>query len=589
MEQATTSKAKIRILPTNLSNKIAAGEVVERPSSVVKELLENAIDAQAQKIIIILKQSGKELIHVIDDGLGMTGEDLVLAFERHATSKISSISDLERIDSLGFRGEALPSIASVSQIEIESKNADETLGNMLSIEAGKITENKKSAVMQGTNIRVKHLFYNTPARRNFLRSDNAELQHILLVLKRFFLGYPEILFEVYNNGNLLFKLHEVDIAERVKEVFGDDIFAGLVPLNESLGGIEISGFISRPDKIRRSRGNQFLFLNGRPINDKALSHAIFQGYGNLLSHGEYPSYCLFIEMDSRMFDINVHPTKMEVRFANDRSLYYFFLSSIRKTLGHENVIPKLEDSTSTPFLARLEHKKEETDLASEMRDKQKYISGTQGGQLSLAYFKPKEHSETTQKDIDDIDLIFWQIHRRYILSEIKSGLVIIDQHVAHERILFERVLKILESGKHNPGQQLLFPQTITLTMDDFLILKSILPMINNIGFGIKIFSGTTIVIEAIPNDVKLGREAQVIMDIIDYYRENEDHEFDANERLAAAFACKNAIKSGENLNQNQMHAIVDQLFACESPYFCPHGRPVIVTIELDELDRKFKR
>jgi DNA mismatch repair protein MutL len=580
MEQTTTSKSTIHVLPPSLANKIAAGEVVERPASVVKELLENAIDAQAEKIIIVLKQSGKELIQTIDDGQGMNESDLSLAFERHATSKIRSISDLEEIETLGFRGEALPSIASVSYVEIESRIEDEALGNLLRLEAGKIAENKKSA---------KNLFYNTPARMNFLRSDSAELQQILMVLKRFFLGYPEITFEVHNNDNRLFNLQKGNIAERIKDVFGDDLFSGLIPLNEELGGIEISGFISRPDKARRSRGNQFLFLNGRPIQDKSLNHAIFQGYSNLLSSGEYPIFCLFVEMDARMYDINVHPAKMEVRFANDRSLYYFFLSSIRKTLGNEQSIPKLETNHNDAFLARLDADLAPRDLAAEMKDKQKFLSHSKGGQLSLAYVKPETENETEPSDVDNIDLTFWQIHRRYILSEIKSGLVVIDQHVAHERILFERILKVLHSDQKNFGQQLLFPQTITLSMDDFLVLKAILPMINTIGFGIKIFSGTTIVIEAIPNDVKLGREAQVIMDVIDYYKENEDREFDANERLAAAFACKNAIKSGEPLTQRQMHAMVDQLFACESPYFCPHGRPVIVTIELDELDRKFKR
>jgi DNA mismatch repair protein MutL len=294
-------------------------------------------------------------------------------------------------------------------------------------------------------------------------------------------------------------------------------------------------------------------------------------------------------MDARMYDINVHPAKMEVRFANDRSLYYFFLSSIRKTLGNEQSVPKLETGHNESFLARLDRAQAPRDLAAEMKDKQKFLSPSVGGQLSLAYVKPQTENEKEPRNVDDIDLTFWQIHRRYILSEIKSGLVVIDQHVAHERILFERILKVIQGGQKNYGQQLLFPQTITLSMDDYLVLKAILPMINTIGFAIKLFSGTTIVIEAIPNDVKLGREAQVIMDIIDYYKENEDREFDANERLAAAFACKNAIKSGELLNQRQMHAMVDQLFACESPYFCPHGRPVIVTIELDELDRKFKR
>ncbi len=584
----------IRVLPVNLANKIAAGEVVERPASVVKELVENAIDAEATQMSVVLKQSGKEMIQIVDNGSGMVKDDLKMAFERHATSKIATVADLENISTLGFRGEALPSIASVSRIEIKSRCESDKLGYLLYLESGKIISEKHTACPKGTNISVKNLFFNTPARRNFLKSDSTEMQQILMVLKRFFLAYPEVDFQVYSNETQLFHLNSGNIEQRIRDVFGNEVFNDLIPMNESLGGIELSGFISRPDKIRRTRGNQFLFLNGRPIQDRSLQHAILQGYGNLIEPGSFPTYCLFLEMETHLVDVNVHPTKMEVRFSNDRSIYYFMMSSIRKVFNEVKVIPKMSDQSSEAFLARFQDTSSNSDLASEFKARKRYMSRQGGAQLSLTYFTPRDKETRSQapvpdENLSDVDVQFWQIHRRYILSEIKSGIVIIDQHVAHERILFEKIQKVFRDQQQSVGQHLLFPQTITLPMDDFLVFKEIMPLLQKIGFGIKSFSGTTIVIDAIPSDVKIGRETQVILDIIDFYKEGEDRSFEPSDRMAAAFACKNAVKSGEALNQAQMHAMVDQLFACESPYFCPHGRPVIVTIELDEFDRKFKR
>jgi len=362
-----------------------------------------------------------------------------------------------------------------------------------------------------------------------------------------------------------------------------------------LGGIELSGFISKPDTVRRSRGNQYIFLNGRPIQDKSLNHAVFKGYGNSINSGEFPTFCLFLEMDPKLADVNVHPSKMEVRFANEKSLYYFFLSSIRKTLNEENVIPDLSHSKDDNEFASIIKNTEKSDIAEELRHRSKFISRDTTNQLSLAYVNPEEESisesnlEQAPLIQDNVEVRFWQVHKRYIFSEIKSGVVIIDQHVAHERILFEKILKSLSNEEKVYGQQLLFPHSLDLSVEDMVMVKNISELLNKIGFNFREFSGNTIVIDAIPVDVKVGREGQIILDIIDYYKENPLKDFDPYEKLAAAFSCKNAIKSGEILNQAQMHSLVDQLFACETPYFCPHGRPVIVTNDLDELDRKFKR
>ena len=599
---------KIKILPENLANKIAAGEVVERPASVVKELVENAIDAEAGKIIIAIEQSGKQLIQVVDNGLGMRSDQIQLAFERHATSKIKSEQDLNRIETLGFRGEALPSIASVSQIELKSRSKDEKMGVVFTLSGGKNGKMKKTAANTGTSISVKNLFFNTPARRRFLRSDNAEYQQILIILKRFFLAYPDIHFELWVDGKQVFKLLSAAIDERVRSIFNDAVFSALLPLSSSLGGIDLHGYISRPDVVRKSRGHQFLFLNGRPIQDKSLAHAVFQGYANLISPGEYPIYCLFLEMKPELVDVNVHPTKMEVRFSNDRSLYYFFINSIREALGREGVIPQFgKGPAGSAVQNALNLEERPKEIVNELKNRGRSMARYSGAQLSLTYFQndsaadsQKARQESGPAGVapspmpplaaaEKMSVNFWQLHNRYILSEIKSGMVIIDQHVAHERILYERISKILKGGRQEAGQKLLFPHMLTLSYDDFLVFKEIYELLNKLGFGIKIFSGNTIVIEAMPADVKVGRESQIILDIIDYYRNEPLREFDHFEKVAAAYACKNAIKSGEALSQLEMQNLIDQLFACESPFFCPHGRPVIVTIELEELDRKFKR
>ena len=603
-----SNKFRIHILPENLANKIAAGEVVERPASVVKELVENAIDAHASKIVIAIEQAGKKLIQVVDDGLGMDSENIALAFERHATSKIKSEKDLDNIETLGFRGEALPSIASVSQVEVKSRNAQEEMGSIFLLNGGKDATLRKTAANTGTSISVRNLFFNTPARRQFLRSDSSEYQQILLILKRFFLAYANIHFELWVDSKNVFNLAECSLGERVQSIFGAAIFKGLLPLNESLGGIELSGFISRPDVVRKSRGNQFLFLNGRPIQSKSLNHAIYQGYSNLISAGEFPIFCLFLEMDPGLVDVNVHPTKMEVRFSNDRSLYYFFINSIQQLLNTEGVIPEFVSRPSGSAVQSINYPEiKPREIIQEMQHRNRHLSRTSGAQLSLTYFgteaperssesedEPKTEIEQIQpmlnKSVDvQEDVQFWQIHNRYILSEIKSGYVIIDQHVAHERILFEKISKVFEKDQQSFGQKLLFPHKLTLNYEDFLVLKDIIEVLNKMGFSIKVFSGNTIVIEAMPTDVKVGRESQILLDIIDYYKNEPLKQFDHKEKIAAAYACKNAVKSGEKLSQKEMHNLVDQLFACESPFFCPHGRPVIITMDLEELDRKFKR
>lgn len=605
------SNARIKILPEHLANKIAAGEVVERPASVVKELVENAIDAHATAIHVVIEQGGKKLIQVVDDGDGIAQEDLAIAFERHATSKISSENDLVAIHSLGFRGEALPSIASVAQVEVKTKDSNSTMGFIYSLNFGQPGAQKKVAANRGTSIAIKNLFQNTPARRKFLKSDSAENQQILVVLKRFFLAYPQIEFELTMEDKQIQLLKRSDLKERVSQVFGKDISSDLLNLNDSIGGIRIDGFIGKPNAARRSRSHQHLYLNGRPILDRNINYAIYQGYGDTLEDGAHPVYCLFIEIDPAYVDVNIHPTKMQVRFTNDRNLFYLFLNAIKKELNDQGVLSDFSSVASGSAIQKviIEKKdKRSSEPVSEFELQKSMPTALRGKsrkntarQISLAYFSAQNTPEDKQESEADSQLSpdeealtinegvrFWQVHKKYIFSEIKSGLVIIDQHLAHARILYERTLSILNKKKNVSAQKLLFPQKITLALDDFLVYKEIYLVLNQIGFTINVFSGNTIVIEEMPSDIKIGRESQILLDIIDFYKNTPQSSFNLNEKIAAGYAYKNAVKNGEELSEIQMHNLVDQLFACEHPFYSPNGKPVIVSMELEELARRFK-
>jgi DNA mismatch repair protein MutL len=564
--------AKIKVLPSNIANKIAAGEVVDRPASVVKELVENAIDAEATRITAVISQSGKELIQVIDNGVGMDEKDAELAFERHATSKVSDVHDLDRIMTLGFRGEALPSIASVSRLEIKTSTGDNDVGTLLKLEGGKITPREKLALKQGTTISVKNLFYNTPARRNFLRADTTEFNHILKELKRFFLAYPGIHFTLIHNGEELFNLPATTQDERIVHVFDQKFYEGLVYVREELSGMVLDGYVCRPDQARGNSANQFVFLNRRTIINRNLAHAVFQGYGNLIERSRYPQFIMFLQIAPQQVDVNVHPTKMEVRFANERVI------PARGGSDSPNTFPSFRPASPESGKKPAEENPSQITFSYDPMPPKALPA------IENERFSPEVAGEATLQQP-----LLWQVHNRYILSQIKSGLVIIDQHVAHERILYEQILTYLNAGKNVPSQQLLFPQTIELPLEDYLVYGDIKEWLEKTGFVITELSGRAIVIEAIPMDVKVGKEAKVLLEIIDFYRANEGNKFEPREKIAAAFACKNAIKSGERLSVEAMNALVNQLFQTREPYFCPHGRPVIVTLALEELDRKFKR
>jgi DNA mismatch repair protein MutL len=611
----------INILPDHLANKIAAGEVVQRPDSVVKELLENSIDADATSIAITIKNAGKSLIQVIDNGKGMSEEDAVKSFYRHATSKISTYDDLENIRTLGFRGEALASIAAVGQVELKTRRAEDLAGTLLRVEGSELVEHTHTSHQVGTTISVKNLFFNTPARRQFLKSNNTEFKHIYDTIQRLALAKPEIALEFVSDDDTILALPSQSLEDRLKSLFGDRHFASLLPLHEETEILSLSGYIGKPDFARKSKVDQFLFLNGRFIINRSINHAVFSGYEHLVEKGNFPFFVLFIDLDPHKVDVNVHPSKMEVKFAEEQNIYRIVISVVRKTLGGNDITPTVEfqrpgtdqfsslrhiaqprwygdtpsavPSQGTPF-GYQEQKRpvpvESEEFTFDLNSKLDQIfANSPGGAPPVPEDTATHFHHGTRDSEAQEGKAIWQLHNKYILTQIRSGLMIIDQHVAHERILYERALTRMNNAVPS-SQQLLFPQTIQMQSGDYSLTQDLLPFLSSIGFETKPFGKNTIVLEGVPPEVKAGTEANILQDILDEYKNNQLRvKLDARDNIAKSFSCKAAIKAGERLTEIEMRSLIDQLFATSMPYVCPHGRPVLIKLSLAELDRRFFR
>jgi DNA mismatch repair protein MutL len=583
---------KIKILSEDLANKIAAGEVIDRPASIVKELVENAIDAGSDEITVILKNGGRTLIQVADNGTGMTREDAILAIQRHTTSKIDTYDDLHNIKTLGFRGEALASIASVSRMELKTIPQKQSSGTLLKLEGGTVEDISDVGGTRGTSVTVKNLFYNTPARRKFLKSDETEYRYILNVMQRFTLPYFQISFTLYHNDQKIYDLKPATPEIRLVEVLGNRYREKYVRVEDKGTLLQISGYIGNKDSAKKSRGDQFLFLNGRYIINRALNHAVTSSYGTIIPAGEFPMYSLFMEIDPRHIDVNVHPSKMEVKFADERLVYDLLRSSVRRSLSSQQIIPSLskisysvEPRVLTPSLDNVYPKQTAIPFYEIAPSAERKIDfntvAPESSERPQSLSMPVRESKYERTNV-------WQVHNQYIVSQIKSGLIVIDQHVAHERILYEQALRNFERSKP-ASQQLLFPQVVDLTPEEFSHIMEILPFLEKIGFVIKGFGGNTIVLEGVPSGLKISKPDTIINDIIDEYNKNKNNSLDARDNVAKSYACKMAIKKGDPLTRDEMNLLIDQLFATQSPYFCPHGRPVIVTLSLDELDKRFGR
>lgn len=605
---------KIKILPENLANKIAAGEVVSRPESVVKELVENSIDAGATLVEVVVKNAGKNLIQVIDNGEGMNDEDALLSIQRHATSKIKSMEDLEAITTFGFRGEALASIAAVSIFELKTQQRESELGILLRIGEDSAITSEKGSFTKGTSISIKNLFYNTPARRNFLKSNQTELKHILETFRKISLSHPEAAFKFYNDDDLIYDFTAENMHERMKSIFAENILDAVLFVNEPTDYISLTGYVTKPAFLRKSKGEQYFFLNNRYVQSKIINHAVFSAYENMMDKGDYPFFVLFLNIDPKRVDVNVHPSKLEVKFDDEREIYSFVNAVIKKTIGSYDLVPTVsiqnmpDENESLKF--QTPHKTERNDFSERpiKRERTSLIMGED--EIDLLFGKinkelksgsPEENVVTPfeekfptevyhESPVTDLETPFIVLlHNKYILSQIKSGLMIIDAHVAHERILYEQALQSFEANIPF-SQHLLFPQSVKLDPADFQLIKDLEVYLTNLGFEIKYQAKNTVLIIGIPSDIKIEHEVEALLEILHEFRKNEQlNQLETRDNLAKSFSCKAAIKAGDRLSENEMRILVDKLFATSMPYVCPHGRPIVIKIPLNEFDKRFGR
>ena len=590
----------IKALSEDLQNKISAGEVVERPASVVKELIENSLDAGASEISIVIEKGGHNTIQVRDNGSGISSDDLPSAIKRFHTSKIETVSDLFSIDTLGFRGEALASIASISEMSIISSNGDGT-GAELPIVNGNPGEVQPAANIGGTEITIRNLFYNTPARKKFLKTPRTELRKIVDVVRCFGLAFPDIEFRLIADNRDVFHIQSESLEERIDNLLDPTYSRNLLPLKITKGDYILSGFIGNLNLVRSRPGEQYLFLNRRFIKDRLLNRAVYNAYESLIKRGEYPFFVVNLIIPGDQVDVNVHPTKTEVRFKDEWRLFHLLKSEVGNSLGSIlETIPGFDTSfhqnsldTSKKDFSLYRSKISETIPIDPNQNAIQFNNPETLTPSKSDILRAKDYvsklADTPSSDQSSIATEnIWQIHKKYIVSEVNSGLVIIDQHVAHERILYEDALKAFESTSM-ASQTLLFPETLKFSHDDFDALFDVLPYLEKIGFKIKKQDDLSIRIDAIPSEMAIGNEREVIREILDNFLKEKKEYSSFQEALAAMFACKAAIKAGDSLMREEMQELVNRLFSTNHPYYCPHGRPIIVQMSLDELDGRFER
>ncbi len=603
----------IQVLPDSVANQIAAGEVIQRPASVVKELVENAIDAGAIDIQVIIKDGGKTIIQVIDDGCGMTETDARMAFERHATSKISGANDLFSIKSMGFRGEALASIAAIAEVEVKTKIHNHEIGTFLSVSGSQVTKQEPISTQSGTNILVKNLFYNVPARRKFLKTNATEFRHIMLQFQRVALAYPEIGFSLIHNKSEILRLHKVTLRKRISHIFGKSIDQQLLPLYNETDLATISGFIGNPDAAKKTSGNQYFFVNNRFIKHSYFHKAVMKGYERILSPQYYPFYILFLNVDPETIDINIHPTKTEVKFEDERALFQILHAAVKRTLGKYNIVPSLEfdDEGSVdippPPNSGAEVKIPEVEVNpdfnpfSQTKDQiKKPPAGWE--QLYHAFENDVPESKNTEspentmassgiepKEAEGMNNNLIQVKYKYIFTPVKSGVMIIDQKRAHERILFEKFLHA-QQQEQGFAQHSLFPQTVSLDPMYYNILTEIQDDLNQMGFDIRAFGENTIVIQAVPADFSHFDPEETLLNALQEYQDTQQMNFGAaRERIALSMAKTYSIDYGRELTNQEMRELIDQLFACEVPNYAPDGNPVISIIAMDEIEKRMTK
>ena len=578
----------VKILPIEVSNKIAAGEVVQRPSSVLKELLENSLDANCSKITVIIKNAGKNLIQVIDDGDGMTIKDMHSSFVKHATSKINSIEDVFSISSMGFRGEALAAISSVSMIEMTSSKKPKNEGYFIEMTGGKIINERELSLDKGTSIKVKNVFFNVPARRNFLKSDFVELRHIMNVFHNIAISNHEIEFSFINNEEEVFYLKKESIKKRIISVFGEKIREHLIPIKENTQIANLNGFILKPEFAKKSRSNQFIFVNNRPIKSQFINHSISSSFDGLLRDGYYPGYFLFINIDPLKIDVNVHPNKTEIKFDDDQSLYSIINSAVKHCLGIYQISPVLDfekDSSMDISYNQIntDPKIPSIEVDSEFNpfkifNKEDFIKKDSSLELSDSISYATEDNKLSSK--------IFQIFNKYIVSTSTSSLIIINQNLAHQRILYEDFLKsIFESSSES--QKLVFPIEITLTKSQLILFKKITTEFDSLGFVYDL-SNTLLSISSVPTQLINNSIEEIIEDILD--DENifdKSKNFSYSDFFAKKLSKSSSIKTGQSLNSNEQEFLVNQLFSCKEPNLSPDNKQIFITLNKNDIENRF--
>ena len=573
-------------LSEDLQNKISAGEVVERPSSVVKELLENSLDANSNQIDITIEQGGNQLIQVRDNGIGIKKDQLPNSIKRFHTSKLSKLDDLFNINTLGFRGEALASIASVAQLSIISDDGNSG-GAEISVIDGHAGGIKPAPSISGTQITIQNLFYNTPARRKFLKTPRTEGRKIIEMVKRFGLSNPQVGFSLVVDGKKVINLLIETLSERIGSLFDNTYQKNIIPIEISKADFTFTGYIGNLNLVRKRFGEQYIYLNGRYIKDRLLNSAVYSSYQSLVQRGEYPFFIINIQMPYEQVDVNVHPMKTEVRFNDEWRVYHVLKSGVSQSLSEIlNTIPNFQriSSDSSSFFQN-SNNQSSIDFNNTIQGNG-LVSNLEKTDRAKLY---ASNIDSSKDGIDNFNIEkMWQVHKKYIISELNSGLVVIDQHVAHERVLYEECLQAFES-KIMSSQTLLFPEEIEFSKDEYDILLEIFPYLEKIGFKIVETENSKLVVEATPSDISWGDEKKIIKEIIDEFISTRKKYSSYKEALAASFACKAAVKAGDQMSKDEMVMLVNRLFSTEHPYYCPHGRPIIMQLSLEELDRRFER
>ncbi len=594
----------IRLLPDPVANQIAAGEVIQRPASAVKELMENALDAGATQVQLIIRDAGKSMIQVTDNGSGMSETDARMCFERHATSKITSAEDLFAIRSMGFRGEALASIAAVAQVELKSRRPEAETGTLIEIEGSAVVRQEPCACQPGTSIIAKNLFFNIPARRNFLKSNASETRHIVEEFQRIAIARPDVAFSMHHDGFEVFRLKPGNLKQRLVGLFGANYDERIVPVNEETTILNLSGFILKPEFSKKTRGEQYFFVNNRFIKNGYLHHAVSDAFENLMPHGAFASYFLFMEIDPARIDINIHPTKTEVKFEDEKSIYAILRAAAKRSLGKFSITPSLDFDQETSFNIPVRMYNEVPKLPvinvnpgyNPFKDQQgpPVKPRTDGWEKMYEAALRRDMGGNAPALLPEtpatpVCRVIGQLNNSLIVALLNSELILIDQQAAHERIIYERNSERLT---HQPqvSQQELFPQTMQFTHADFVLMQELQDDIRKLGFDIREFGANTFVLNGIPSGIEKGKEKDLIEGILESYKNFNAHlRNQARENLLRSVAYNLSVKPGKPLEQREMQQIADDLISCRQPGLSPAGKPTFITITTQEIEKKFQQ